>query len=51
MLACRIPLTLAVISGLAAAQTEDPARGVYQRIKVHGKSLAALQELAAVISE
>src|SRR5215467_8807754 len=39
MLACRIPLTLAIISGLAAAQTEDPAKGVYQRIKVHGKSL------------
>ena len=44
MLVFRIPLTLAIVSGLAAAQTEAPAKGaheggVYQRIKVHGKSL------------
>jgi enterochelin esterase-like enzyme len=44
MLVFPIPVTLAIVSGLAAAQTEAPAKGahedgVYQRIKVHGKSL------------
>ncbi|HLH44570.1 MAG TPA: alpha/beta hydrolase-fold protein [Bryobacteraceae bacterium] len=39
MLVFRVPLTLAIVSGLASAQTEDPAKGIFQRIKVHGKSL------------
>jgi hypothetical protein len=39
MFTVRAMLALAAVSGLAIAQTEDAVKGVYQRIKVHGKSL------------
>jgi S-formylglutathione hydrolase len=35
----RVALALAVFAALASAQSGDPVKGVYQRIKVHGKSL------------